>query len=201
MVRAAFGLDIVLMRTWYSMKRVWLPGLLEVATLALHIGLNYWLPRSLFEPGGLFGTGGALGAAGGAGAAAVTALHARTALAFALARVFKVAALFLLLKRPLGSLDLRGNLVFMAKCALATAAMGIAAHYAYGFAVGKFGLEGLVRCGLSIAVPAAAGGAVYLVGILALRVGEVKALIGMARQRKAAKAGAGGTEGGEEAKS
>ena len=204
---AAFGLDIVLMRTWYSMKRVWLPGLLEVATLGLHIGLNYWLPRSLFEPGGLFGVGGALGAAGGAGVAAVTALHARTALAFALARIFKVVMLFLLLKKPLASLELKNNLVFMTKCALATAAMAVVAYFVYhraGDRLGmdtvravtaeEFGMKHRAICALNVLVPAAAGGVVYLVGILALRVGEVKALIEMAKQRKAAKASGGGEE-------
>ncbi len=159
----ALGIDLILVRSYFSMKDALTPTLLEVLAFALQFGTIFLLKRA--------GVG-----------------HVSIAIGFTVSRCIKVALMFGLLKLKTGTLQWQRNLLFALKVGLAGIALGATTYFVSHFLSARVDTTGKLGQLLLLGAPALAGGMVYVLGILALRVGEVRAIIAMLRKRKELKA-------------
>jgi putative peptidoglycan lipid II flippase len=159
----AFGLDVILMRAYFSVRDVVTPVVMEALTFAANVILILALRNSM-----------------GNGA---------IALGFSLARTAKVVVLIALMRWRFGTLKVGENMAFLLKVVPAVAAMGVAVWFIRGFLGGHLDPEQKIHRAILVGAPAAAGAVVYAGAIAALKVKEITRLIEMAKSAKKQKAG------------
>ena len=149
----AQALECVILQTFYSLKNTLVPTLIGLGTTALHIGLSWWLVSTLSadDPRGL-------------------------ALAYTLARYVKVIVAFGFLAVALKGLPLGPHGGFVAKVLLASAAMAVVMHLAYGGIIAWHPLTGRKDAIAVFGACAVAGGAVYAIASALLGVPEVRSM-------------------------
>jgi len=150
------GLFLLLTRTFFSLQRPWLPTLISAANLAI----TALAALLLYKP---FGVGG---------------IVASTAIATA----GSVIAQCIVLRGQLGGLELRRLADTTLRVALASAALAAVSFAVWDGLDAALGrsLGGQV---LSLGTALAAGGAVYLAAVRALRVGELEQIMRLVRRR------------------
>ena len=152
---AANGVILLLNRSFFSLRRPWLPTLLAVANLALNAVLD-----ALLYPSGVWGI----------------------PLATSLVNLVAVAALWLLLRRQVGSLGARAVLAALARILVASALLAAVAYGAWRLLDTLLGRSTPAQA-VSLGVALVAGAAVYVAAARALRLGEVELVAGLVRRR------------------
>ena len=160
----ALALEIILMRFYFSAQDTMTPAVVGVICVVVHVGLVITLQGSM--------------------------QHRSIALATAISKTLKVAILFVLLKRQLGDLRLKENLVFGVKMLVAGGAMALVVYGAYAALAhglptpaggGKLLTAGLL--GFRLALAGGLGVVVFAALVLVLRVREAQALWAYAWRR------------------
>ncbi len=147
----SFATEALLMRTYYSLSDTRTPALMEVVTLAAHVGLIFWLRGSL--------------------------AHGAIALAFTLSKTLKVLALYGLLKRKLGSIYLSENLRFFGKLLIAIGSMlGMMWGY-HSWFIGQFSGDLLSTQAILIVTSGALGTGTFFVLTFWLNIAEVRLIL------------------------
>jgi putative peptidoglycan lipid II flippase len=154
----AFGLDIILMRAYFSLRDIGTPVVLEILTFFTNLVLILLL-RGSMEGAGI-------------------------ALAFTLARTGKVVVLFALLKTRIGTVRLRENLIFLIKVMVAVGIMGLWVYACREFLSARLDPASKINRLVVLGASAAAGGVTYAVSVILLRITEIKKLISMAKRIK-----------------
>jgi len=154
----AFGLDIILMRAYFSLRDVATPVVLEVLTFVANMALILLL-RHRMQGAGI-------------------------ALAFTLARTGKVIILFALLRNRLGGGRLGEDIAFLAKTVGAVAIMAVAVYGCREFLAGRLQMDKKFHRLILLGAPAAVGAAVYGASVILLRIREIRDLLRMARRVK-----------------
>ena len=145
-----FATETLLMRTFYSLSDTRTPALVEVFTLAVHVGLILWLRGSLS--------------------------HGAIALAFTFSKTLKALVLYGLLKRRLGSVQFAENLRFFGKLLIAAGGMlSIMWGYQYWFG-GQFAIDALSMQAALILTSGALGSGVFFVLAFWLKIKEVRSI-------------------------
>lgn len=153
---AANGVVLLLTRSFFSVQRVWLPTWVALGTLVANTGLNL----ALYRP---------LGAAG-------------LALATSLVNLGSVVALWLLLERVIGYLDLWDVVDGLLRSLIAALLMGVVAFGAWwgiDHVLGRSLVAQLVALGVACTL----AGATYLGLSRALQVPEAELVAGLVRRR------------------
>lgn len=159
----ALALEIILMRFYFSAQDTLTPAVVGALCVVLHVGVVLALKGEM--------------------------QHRSIALATAVSKTVKVLVLYLLLKRSLGDLRWRENLVFGLKVLMAAAVMAVATFEANGFLMrvlaaphgGKAGAA--LWLAFRIGAAAAIGFLVFAAAALALRMREAQALWALVRRR------------------
>jgi putative peptidoglycan lipid II flippase len=146
----SFAVELLLVRTFFSLSDTLTPAILEVLTLSMHVGFIVWFQGSL--------------------------QHGAIALAFTLSKTLKAAILYVLLKRRLGILQFSENMRFFGKILLAASLMiGSMWGYQAWFAA-RFTIDSLVPQAAMIVTGGAIGTGIYLAVAFWLRVEELQLL-------------------------
>ncbi len=155
---AAFALDVILMKAYFSVRDVVTPVVTEALTFVLNVVLIVVFKDSM-----------------GNGA---------IALGFSTARTVKVLVLVALMRWRFGTFKLGENLAFLTRVIPAVAAMGVAVWFVRGFLGDHLDLAKKIHRAILVGAPAAVGVVVYVGAIAALRVKEITRLIQMAKDAK-----------------
>lgn len=149
------GLFLILTRTFFSLQRPWTPAWIAALNLVITAGVAL----ALYEPFGVAGI--------------VVATAAATAAS--------VAAQMIVIREPLGGLELRSLLSAAVKITIASAILAGVSWLAWDLLDDALGRGTLAQvCSLGVAL--AAGGAVYLAAVLAMRVPEARQLLAVVRR-------------------
>ncbi len=154
----AFGLDVILMRAYFSVRNVKVPVAAEGATFFVNLAMILLLRNSMHNAG--------------------------IACAFTIARTFKVVVLLALMRRFVGPFDTARNVGFILRAAVALAALGVVVWVGRDWTAAHFGMHEKMGKLLIAAIPTAAGGTVYVAMIALLGVREIRELMNMAKRRK-----------------
>lgn len=149
------GLFLLLTRTFFSLQRPWLPTLISLANLVITAGVALLF----YEP---FGVGGIVAATG-------------------IATVFSVVAEAIVLRGPLGRLELGSLFWSGSRIVLAAAALAGVSFLVWDVLDAELG-RGLGAQIASLGVALAAGAAAYAAAILALRVPEGEQILRLVRR-------------------
>ena len=147
----SFALDLILMRAYYSLSDTLTPSVMEVLTLALHVGIIFLLRGSL--------------------------AHGSIALAFSLSKTVKVLVLFLWLPKRQVDIQAAQNLGFLGKLGLAALLMHTAMILYNGgfetiFNVSSFQIQALL-----IVSSGLVGMGVFLLLVFVLRIQEIHGIL------------------------
>jgi putative peptidoglycan lipid II flippase len=153
----SFAVDVILTRFYFSLSDTKTPAIMEVVTIAAHVGIIYSFIGTLN--------------------------HGSIALAFTLSKTLKVLILYGLLKKKIEDMQSSHNLRFLGKVAIAVGIMMIVmTGYQRWFTV-FFDLSSLFSKALLIGSSGSFGILVFLIVIIVLRVQEIHLILQAIRQR------------------
>jgi putative peptidoglycan lipid II flippase len=144
----SFAIELLLVRTFFSLSDTMTPTIIEVLTLATHVGLIIVLRGSL--------------------------AHSAIALAFTISKTLKALALYGCLKRRLGTIHFSENLAFLGKL-LSAAGIMMVMMWGYQFwFLSYFALDTMAAQAILIVTSGALGTGVFLTIMFWLKVSEVR---------------------------
>ncbi|MEO7197498.1 MAG: murein biosynthesis integral membrane protein MurJ [Solirubrobacterales bacterium] len=149
------GLFLLLTRTFFSLQRPWIPTAISGLNLLITAGVSL----ALYKP---YGVAGIVGAT-------------------ALATFASVIAQVVVLRRELGGIEFGSLLDGAVKIVAASALLAGVSYLVWNALEGALGMGTLAQIG-SLSAGLAAGGLVYLGGVLAMRVPEARQLLGVLRR-------------------
>ena len=148
----SFALDVILTRFYFSLSDTTTPAMLEVVTIAAHVGII------MAFIGGM--------------------AHGSMALAFTLSKTMKVLVLYGLLTKKIEDLQGARNLRFVGKILAAAALMMTVMAGYQGWFLSRYELASVFRQALLIGSSGGLGGALFLSAAFALHVPEVRLGLG-----------------------
>lgn len=147
----SFAVDVILLRSYFSMSDTLTPAIMEVITIALHTGII----RMFID----------------------TMDHGSIALAFSLSKTIKVLILFVLLKKKFENLQTSANLRFLGKIIIAAGIMiSIMSGYKELF-ISFFDLSAFLPQALLIGTAGGLGILTFLITTIVLNVQEVHLIL------------------------
>jgi len=147
----SFAVDVILLRFYFSMSDTKTPAIMEVVTLALHVGII----RTLI---------GAMD-------------HGSIALAFTLSKTIKVLVLYGLLKRKIDDIQFSDNLRFLGKIIIAVGIMMTMMSGYHAWFISQFDLSSLFRQALLIGSSGSLGVLTFLIVTIVLKVQEIHLIL------------------------
>ncbi|MBA2523704.1 MAG: murein biosynthesis integral membrane protein MurJ [Solirubrobacterales bacterium] len=149
------GLFLLLTRTFFSLQRPWIPTAISGLNLLITAGVSL----ALYKP---YGVAGIVGAT-------------------ALATFASVIAQVVVLRRELGGIEFGSLLDGAVRIVAASVLLAGVSYLVWNALDGALGMGTLAQIG-SLSAGLAAGGMVYLGGVLAMRVPEARQLLGVLRR-------------------
>ena len=152
----SFGIDVILLRAYFSLSDTLTPSMMEVLTLVLHVGIIMLLRGSLE--------------------------HGSIALAFTLSKTVKVVILFALLPKKNVDIQLSHNLRFLAKIGIAVVVMNVLMSGYNRMFVSVFDLSSFFQQALLIGSSGTIGILSFLIMTRILNIQEVQGILQTSKQ-------------------